>query len=165
VIELNDETAVGVAVSVMVVVVAWGALVSSRTAVRGPAWALGHLRAVGPVFPVAAIVGMVVLATVDPVWVGGVIAYLAVMAWWLARAMRRSLAGAEAAGGFEGLPSASRARIVGKARTGLWVVAGLFALLGVAVALPVPVRAGVLVMAAVMVINGVLITRHPATLG
>lgn len=162
-IGLGGEAALGAVVSAMVLVVAWGALVSSRAAVRGPAWALGHLRSVGAVFPIAAIVGAVMVGTVDPVWVGGVVAYLAVMAWWLARAMRRSLAGVEASGGFEALPAASRERIVGKARTGLWVVAGLFALLGVGVALPAPVRAGVLLMAAMMAANAVSIGRSHAT--
>ncbi len=113
--------------------VGWGAVLSVRSAVRGPEWALSHVRAVRRMLLVVA-AGLAVVFLVDPVWAGLAVVYVTALVWWLSGALRRNLERVEATGGFVEIPAESRRRIVRRSR-GFLVAAGvlLFAIAAVAV--------------------------------
>jgi hypothetical protein len=132
VLEIGSEGAtllVGVAA---VLAVGWGALLSVRSAVRGPAWALGHLSQASRVVPIALLVGTVAVFLVRPLWVGFAWLYIGGLVWWLSGLLRRNLVRLEAAGAFAEVPFEARVRIVRRARTMLLIGGGLLLALGLA---------------------------------
>jgi hypothetical protein len=132
VIDLGLDAAVVAVGAALVLVVGWGAWLSTRSAVRGPAWALAHLGPAGRAAPVGVGFGLLVTAAVRPLWVGAGVVYAAGMAWWLIVMLRRSLVRLEALGGLEEMPLDRRRAIVARARTGLLATGAALAVVGLA---------------------------------
>lgn len=110
----------------------WGSLVSIRSAARGPAWALEHLRAVRPVVVGSTLAGLALSVLVRPVWVGLSALYVAVAVGALTVMLRRTLQRLEQAGGMEPLSYERRRAIVSRARRLLIVSGATLVVIGVA---------------------------------
>lgn len=133
-VTIGQEGAVLLVGVIAVSAVGWGAVLSVRSAIRGPAWALSHVRAVRRMLPLVVAAGLAVVFLVDPVWAGLAVVYVTALVWWLSGALRRNLERVEATGGFVEIPAESRRRIVRRSR-GFLAAAGvlLFAIAAVAV--------------------------------
>lgn len=129
-IRLTPAATIAVVSLAALLVVGWGASVSVRSATRGPAWALQHLRHSSAVVTAGLVLGVVVLAAVRPVWVGLTVFYMAAMAWWLTTSLRRNLERVEASG-FDEVPTERRRELVARARR--WMVGGAAVIGAVAV--------------------------------
>jgi hypothetical protein len=126
-VAVGQEGAVLLVGFVAVAAVAWGAVLSVRSAVRGPEWALDHMRTVRRFLPILIAAGIAVVFLVSPVWAGLAVVYVTALVWWLSGSLRRNLERIEGEGGFAPIPPESRHRIVRRAR-GLLVVAGILLL-------------------------------------
>jgi hypothetical protein len=122
--ELGQDAALLVLGLAVIVVVAWGASISVRSASRGPRWALDHLAAVRPAIFGGVILGLVLTAVVSPLWVGLAVLYVALTVLLLSSMLRRSLTRLEEAGGLDDLPIERRKEIVRRARA-MILVSGL----------------------------------------
>jgi len=137
--------------------VAWGALLSVRSARRGPAWALAHVRRAGPLFAGLAVAGLTVTLVLRPRWVGASLTYTAVVVWVLAVALRRSLARVEREVGFGQVPAERRGWLLERAR---WVFFAGGAVLAVtAVLADGTARWGGIGLAGLLVLTGWAIAR------
>ncbi len=122
--ELSPDAALFVLGLAVVVVVAWGASISVRSASRGPRWALDHLAMVRPAIFGGVFLGLALTAAVRPLWVGLAVLYVALTVLLLSSMLRRSLTRLEVAGGLEELPLERRQEIVRKARA-MILISGL----------------------------------------
>jgi uncharacterized membrane protein YhdT len=128
---MTTDAALAVSGGVMVVIVGGGAWFSTRSAVRGPLWALervGLLRSFGWFIAAG---GLMLSVVTTPRWMGLSVLYLGVIVVVLAGLVGRSLKRVAAFGGLDGLPIASRDALIGRARTGLMIGAGGFGVLAV----------------------------------
>ena len=131
-IEIGQDGAILIAGLAAVAAVAWGANLSVRSAVRGPAWALSHLSGAMRYLVGGFAVGAAITILIRPPWAGLAVTYVAAMVWFLATMLRRNLIRVEAAGGFVEVPAERRAQIVTKARRFLYLGAALLAAVGLA---------------------------------
>jgi hypothetical protein len=122
--ELGQDAGLLVLGMAVIVVVAWGASISVRSASRGPRWALDHLATVRPAIFGGVILGLVLTAVVSPLWVGLAVLYVALTVLLLSSMLRRSLTRLEEAGGLDDLPIERRTEIVRRARA-MILVSGL----------------------------------------
>lgn len=122
--ELGPDAALFVLGLAVVVVVAWGASISVRSASRGPRWALDHLATVRPAIFGGVILGLALTAVVRPLWVGLAVLYVALTVLLLSSMLGRSLTRLQDAGGLEELALERRQAIVRRART-MILVSGL----------------------------------------
>ncbi len=129
-IDLGQDGAIIIAGLAAVAAVAWGANLSVRSAVRGPAWALAHLSGANRYLVGGFLVGAAVTFLVRPPWAGLAVTYVAAMVWFLAAMLRRNLIRVDAAGGFVEVAAERRAEIVGKARRFLNLGAAVLAVAG-----------------------------------
>lgn len=126
-VAVGQEGAVLLVGAAAVAALGWGAILSVRSAVRGPEWALEHVRTVRRLLPIVIAAGVGVVFVVSPVWAGLAVLYVTALVWWLSGSLRRNLERIDAEGGFAPIPAESRTRIVRRAR-GLLVVAGILLL-------------------------------------
>lgn len=131
-LEVGSEGAVLLVGVAAVLAVGWGALLSVRSAVRGPAWALSHLESANRIVPLALLVGTVGVFAVRPLWVGFAWLYIGGLVWWLSGLLRRNLIRLDAAGALAEVPAEARVRIVRRARTMLLIGGGLLLAIGLA---------------------------------
>ncbi len=131
-LSVGSEGAVVLVGAAAILAVGWGALLSVRSAVRGPAWALGHLTAASRVVPLSLLLGSIAVFLVRPLWVGFAWMYIGGLVWWLSGLLRRNLVRLQEMGGFAEVPVEARIRIVRRARTMLLV--GGVVLLGIGAA-------------------------------
>lgn len=156
---LGAGAATAVVGVVAVLVVGWGAWFSGVAARRGPGWARDHLSS-GRYAPwLLGLAGAGLLLAVDPVWVGLGVLYIAAVAGFLMRQVRRRLETVEQAYGpfDEDLPARADPRGISPYLVGGGVI---LAILGVA-DLAVRGWAGgfALVLAAVLVVAGLFLRR------
>jgi hypothetical protein len=116
VIELQPEAATMVVGVAAILVSAWGAALSIRSAARGPRWALGHISSIRPVIVGGLGFGLVLLVAVRPAWAGLAVMYVAATALLLSVMLRRGLTRLDALGGLDDLPIERRRAIVQRAR-------------------------------------------------
>lgn len=117
---LDVTTSGAVVGAVAVIVVGWGVWLSIGSSRRGPGWAHSLLVGWRPLPWALAIVGVVALVVVRPLWMGVAIIYIAMVSGYLMRAVRRSLdAVREAYGEFDEI---DRSPISG--RVGGYLLAG-----------------------------------------
>ncbi|GEM_PF-3228676 len=130
-IQVGQAGAIALVGAAALVAVGWGAFLSVRSAVRGPAWALDHLTGAGRWMLVGLVVGGAVTVLVRPPWAGLAVTYVVGVVWWLTSMLRRNLIRVEAAGGFGEVSPTRRAQILRRARRLLGMGAG--ALVAIAV--------------------------------
>lgn len=161
-IEVDQPAAIALVGVAATAAVGWGAVLSVRSATRGPAWALAHLTAAGPWMVLALIVGAAVTVGVRPPWAGLGVTYVVGVVWWLTTMLRRSLIRLEAAGGFGDVPLARRVAILRRARRLLGLGGAALVVVAVATGDPTGVT-GIfaLVLAAVLVGTAALIRIPP----
>ncbi len=124
---MTSESAVGVIGGTMVLMVAGGAWFSTMSAVRGPRWSLGHIRALRSGGLTIAAVGLVLAVMVQPRWLGLSILYLAGVVAFLAWALGRSLARMDAVGALDDFDEDGRSTVIKRAKIGLLVGSLAFA--------------------------------------
>jgi hypothetical protein len=112
VITLSLEAAVDVVATVGVLGGLWGGAVSTRSAINGPEWAMGHLRRTMPVAVALSAVAIVIVVLVRPTWVGIGILYTTGMVGFMSRGVSRSLQRVAETGGFTPVGEAGRKRIL-----------------------------------------------------
>lgn len=149
-ISLDTEGAVLVVGIAAASAIGWAVNLSLRSVVRGPSWALSHLRGAGRLLMALLLAGVLVLILVDPVWAGLAVLYVGVMVWFLAGLLRRNLARLERTHGFDEVPPERKAEIVSRSRRFLFIVAAGVAVVGVAVWGASPATAGVAITIGVM---------------
>jgi hypothetical protein len=125
VITLSLEASVDVVATVGVLGGLWGGTVSTRSAINGPEWAMGHLRRTLPVAVVLSVIALVIAAVVRPAWVGIGILYTTGMVAFMSRGVSRSLQRVAETGGFTPVSQEGRRRILLRSSRMLLVV-GLF---------------------------------------
>lgn len=118
--------------SVGLAVVAWGATVSARAAVRGPNWAAGFLVRSRRAWVGVGLAGLAV-ALIDPPWVGLTISYLALVSWWLSGRVGRGLTEALELGPYTPPPPVRRLATIHRTVLGLATSAAASAALGLLV--------------------------------
>lgn len=109
--------------------IAWGALLSVRSARRGPSWALAHVRRAVPVLAALAMAGLASTLVLRPRWVGASLTYAAVVVWVLAVALRRTLARVEREIGFGQVPVDRRGWLLARARWVYFIAGGIVAIM------------------------------------
>jgi hypothetical protein len=125
VITLSLEAAVDVVATVGVLGGLWGGAVSTRSAINGPEWAMGHLRRTLPVAVALSAVAVVITVVVRPTWVGIGILYTTGMVAFMSRGVSRSLQRVAETGGFTPVGVEGRKRILLRSSRML-VVVGVF---------------------------------------
>jgi len=125
VITLSLEAAVDVVATVGVLGGLWGGAVSTRSAINGPEWAMGHLRRTLPVAVALSAVAVVITVVVHPTWVGIGILYTTGMVAFMSRGVSRSLQRVSETGGFTPVTPEGRRKILLRSSRML-VVVGVF---------------------------------------
>jgi len=125
VITLSLEAAVDVVATVGVLGGLWGGAVSTRSAINGPEWAMGHLRRTLPVAVALSAVAVVITVVVRPTWVGIGILYTTGMVAFMSRGVSRSLQRVAETGGFTPVTPEGRRKILLRSSRML-VVVGVF---------------------------------------
>ena len=123
-IDFGAEGALAVVGAAVVVVVAWGASVSIRSAARGPRWALAHLATIRPAVFGGVLMGLALTVLARPLWAGLAVLYVALTVLLLSAMLRRTLLRLDEAGGLEALSLERRRQIVQRARK-LILIAGV----------------------------------------
>ncbi|NIA26283.1 MAG: hypothetical protein GWP04_12060 [Gammaproteobacteria bacterium] len=90
-ITLSVDVAVAVVATVGVLGGLWGGMVSTRSALNGPEWAMEHLRKTMPIAVALSVLSIVVLILVRPTWVGIGVLYTTGMVAFMSRGVSRSL--------------------------------------------------------------------------
>ena len=143
----------------------WAAFVTVGSATRGAEWALSTLPVWFRWSVVLAVLGVVVVVVVSPIWIGFGVVYLAGVVAWTARTVAGGLERLQEAGVYEPLPPARQAALI--RRVSLWIL--VVAALGTAVVvIDIESRGGValwdLVLVGALGIAGVLYRRRAALL-
>lgn len=122
-LEVGTPAGTAIVVGAMGLVIGWGSVLSVRSAVRGPGWALNHLTAVGRWLRAAIAIAVLAVVLVRPIWVGLTLVYVVAVVWWIVRSIGGNLRMVEATGGFVEIPLDRSRLIVKKARVGLFAAA------------------------------------------
>ena len=137
--DLGPDAALWVAVAAPVLVIGWSMAFAAKSAISGPAWALGHLRIATPSLLAGVVAGVAATTLVTPVWMGLSVLYPFAVGTWMAAARRRQLAFVERDGGFGEIDPHVRYRVSRGLGRGLhiagalaWFTGLLVVLLGVA---------------------------------
>ena len=166
--QLTLTTAQGVCVLAALATAAglWAASITVGSATRGADWALKTLPLWIRWSVVLAVLGVVVVVVVSPVWVGFGVVYLAGVVAWTARSVVGGLKRLQEAGAYEPLPAARQAALVRRVSFWIFVVAGLG---GAVAVIDIESRGGValwdLVLVGVLAVAGMLYRRRSALLG
>ena len=166
--QLTLTTAQGVYVLAALATAAglWAASITVGSATRGADWALKTLPLWIRWSVVLAVLGVVVVVVVSPVWVGFGVVYLAGVVAWTARSVVGGLKRLQEAGAYEPLPAARQAALVRRVSFWILVVAGLGGAVSV---IDIESRGGValwdLVLVGVLAVAGMLYRRRSALLG
>ncbi len=128
---LPFPVAVGAVSVALVGSAVWAGLLSGRSALRGPEWALGHARRSVPLLLIVAGLGLVAAVALRPAWVGLTVTYVGALLAWVERSLARTLGRVQQAGGFVPLEPARREAVVGRTIRWLLGAAALVAAVGV----------------------------------
>ncbi len=111
-ITLSLEAGVDVVATVAVLGGLWGGVISTRSAINGPQWAMEHLRKTLPVVVVLSVVAIVVTLLVRPLWVGVGVLYTTGTIAFMTRGVSRSLQRVAETGGFVPITEDGKRRIL-----------------------------------------------------
>lgn len=96
----------------------------------GPEWAIRHLRVALPILGAVAVVALVALAWIRPLWAPIGVAYPAIVGLVLAVGRSRQMIRVQQTGGFDEIDSAMKGRFLDRYRRGLLVTAVLAGITG-----------------------------------
>ncbi|MGI8518943.1 MAG: hypothetical protein ACR2ME_11515 [Acidimicrobiia bacterium] len=115
---------------VSALVVGWAAWFGMAVLDSGPEWAIRHLRVALPILGAVAVVALVALAWVRPLWAPIGIAYPALVGLVLGVGRSRQMMRVQQTGGFGEIDSAMKGRLFDRYRRGLLVTAVLTGVMG-----------------------------------